>query len=355
MPGKVAFWDKVAAEMNLKAEKLKDVNGPAAEEFRKAALATGDFGAGSLRTEAATAFISSVVDESVLLKNVRLHLTDSPSGNIAKLSVTGPVTRQATENTAVTETRKPTNSNVPYVTAKTTSAIDISGEVTEDNIEGPSGQTTIMNAMTAQIANDMEILAIEGDDSNSGSEDIDELLKTNDGYHVKTASGTGAHIVDAGGLRTSFKLLSTMLRAMPSKWKKDLTKLRWIISTNAAQDLVDEWQTRATPGGDVMIRDGVLAAVHGIQPLIIPLIPEDLEIDGTAGSTGSFIWLTDPKNFIYVVQRALTIEWMRQPRADTNEGTVHMRTDFIIEEIDKVVKAVNLNVDTDVAYYGAAA
>jgi hypothetical protein len=61
----------------------------------------------------------------------------------------------------------------------------------------------------------------------------------------------------------------------------------------------------------------------------------------------------DPQNLIYVVQRAISTEWKRAPETDSDECYMYMRTDFVIEETDAIVKAYNVNVNSAVAYYGA--
>ena len=55
----------------------------------------------SLRRELADHFIDLVVDESELLKLVRVHRTDAPSGDLTKLNVNTYVTEAATENTTM--------------------------------------------------------------------------------------------------------------------------------------------------------------------------------------------------------------------------------------------------------------
>ena len=328
------------------------------EATKKAALTTADFTTATLANEQADVFIDQVIDESTLLKMVRVHKTSVPSGDIAKLRITGPVTEKATENNDSGNTAKPTNSVVSYTTVKSRSAIDISGEVQEDTIEGGGVKATIMGAMVKQIANDMETLAIEGDDTTAGSTAAALLLKTNDGWHVQTTGASSAtdltHTVAAGGKRPSWALLNDMMRQMPTKYRKDKSALRWIMSVNAAQDLKEEWATRSTDLGDRIRSSMDLPPIAGVQVMEVPLLPEDLTVSGTDSNAGSFIWLADPKNFIYVVQRALTIEWQRVPRSDKDEGTVHMRTDFIIEETDAIVKATGINLDPTTTLYGAS-
>jgi len=321
----------------------------AADPFTTSGLTSG-----GTKREQAQAFINQVVDTSELLKLVRVHPTDSPAGDISKLNITGYVTELASENEQGTNTRRPTNTSIAYSTTKTRSMIDITGEVLEDNVEGPGGRNTIMTAMNTAVGNDMETLGIEGDSSLSGSTDEERLKKSNDGWHVLTGADDGTGIVDAGNKRTSYKLLTDMIRTMPIKWKRPMNRknLRFLMSENAAQDLVDEWAARSTTFGDRYRETGEIGAISGVKVEIIPMIPEDLALTGT-DSTGTFIWLCDPKNFIWVVQRKITVEWERVPRYDRDECTIFMRTDFLVEEPTAVVKAENVIVDTSGSYYGA--
>ena len=310
-------------------------------------------GNGGLSQELADVFIDLVVDESVLLSNIAVHRTNDPSGEFTKLDVTGPITRSATENTASTETRKPTNIPLPFVTAKTQSIFDITGEVDEDNIEGPRGSTTIVNAMLKQVSNDMEQLAIEGDTSVVGADDTSALVQTNNGYNVLTSLALGTHVKDAGDKRISWKLLQQMLKDLPTRYRRNLNELRWIMSSNTKLDLLGEVEERATPLGDTAYSSNMPpTSPLGIQILEIPLLPEDLTLSGTA-STGTFIMLTRLSNLIYVVQRDLKVHSEYVPRTDKTEFTTFMRTDFLVENTDAVVKATNVVIDDSAGRFGA--
>lgn len=330
------------------------------EKISKAAFSTSSMPAGSIKRQDADRFINLVVDESTLLKNIRVMRVDAPSGSFSKLNISGPVTRVATEGTDPSDTRKPTNTVVSYAVAKTISCLDITGEAVEDNPEGDSGRTTILDAMVSQIGNDMENLAIEGDSSISGVTDPELLLKANDGYIKLTASGTGAHQTDATGLAPSVELLQEMMGDLPTKYRKDKSKLRWIMSENTAlmlsAQLANTGNANAYRGAlaDMALQDGGLPKIHGVSALVVPLMPEDLTIDGTAGSTGAVIWLTDPNNLIYVVQRDINVEWDRRPRIDTDQCTITMRTDFVVENTDAVVRATNVNLSGTVNFYGVS-
>lgn len=335
---------------------LQLLSGEIGADLIKAAdpLITSEMDSRSLKQELANKFIDLVVDESTLLKNVRVHRTDSPAGDLTKLNVTTNVTEGATENSDSGNTRRPVNSALSFATKKSRSALDVSGEWVEDNVAGKQGRGTALGAFMKAIANDMEVLSIEGDDGETGSTDWARLIKIDDGYHVLTAAGTGTHILDAEATRPSHLMLSDALKAMPTKWKRNLTDLRWIMSWDAAQCLVDEYADRPTIYGDEMRRKGTLPPYYGIPVLIVPFIPNDLTLSGTSGTTGTFIWLTNPKNFVYVVQRNITAEWDRNARYDRDELTVYMRTDRIVENTDAVVKINNVSVWNEHDFYGAS-
>jgi len=316
-------------------------------------LLTTVMNSASLRRELADHFINLVVDESELLKLVRVHRTDAPSGDLTKLNVTTYVTEAATENTDSGNTRRPSDTVVTFNTVKTRSALNVTGEWTEDNVGGQGGKAEALRAFYSAIANDMETLAIEGDSSNAGTTDYDRLVGANDGFHVLTTAAAGAHVVNAGATQASYKLMSEVLRGMPTKWKRNKTDLKWIMSWGAAQSLTDEYATRSTLFGDQIRHDGILGTVLGIPVQVVPLIPEDLTLTGTNGTTGTFIWLCNPQSMIFVIQRDFKAEWERVPRADRDELTIHMRSDFIVEETDAIAKAINVSTWTSHGYYGA--
>lgn len=299
----------------------------------------------SLKKELATEFINLVVNESVLLQNIRTKQVDAPSGDLVKLDITTQVLELASENTDSGNTRRPTDTPLTYNTVKLRAALDYSGEWLEDNIESADGINTVMQAFSDRIANDHEVLCISGDDSVVGTTDYQRLVKANDGFDVLTASGTGAVILNAGAKRPSYQLLSDMLKQMPTKYKRDLSKLRWIMSWGSAMSLVDEIAGRVTEYSELTKRQGlsVLNSVLNIQTLIVPYLPEDLTLAGTSGTTGTFIWLCNPKNFIAIFQRNLTLERERIPRSDRTELTMYLRTDYLVENAASVVKATNVS------------
>jgi len=308
-----------------------------------------------LNQEIPSEFIDLVVDESVLLKRARGYRTRFRTGDLAKLDVQRYITESAEENGTSTETRAHTPGSVHYLNRKIRSQYDITGEAEEDNIEGPSGVNTILAALMKQVANDIETLGIEGDESVVGSDDYSRLVRSNDGWHVLTSAGTGTHIKNAGAKQVSWKLLSDMVKMLPTRYRGGNWQSRYafVMSPNTHICLLDEFINRETGVGDAIWGGGA----NGLRPLGIPLvevplIPENLTVTGT-DSTGTFIWLVDLRNFIYVIQRAIRMHREFIPRYDRMEFTVFQRCDFIIENTDAIVKATNVLVDPAAARYGA--
>lgn len=299
----------------------------------------------SLKKELATEFINMVVNESTLLQQTRTKIVNAPTGNLVKLDITTNVLELATENTDSGNTRRPTDTPLTWSTVKLRAALDYTGEWTEDNIESEGGVSTVLTAFSDAIANDHEILCISGDSSVVATTDYGRLVKANDGFHVLTASGTGAVILNAGAKRPSYQLLSDMLKQMPTKYKRDISKLRWIMSWGSAMSLVDEIAGRLTEYSEVTKQAGlsILNKVLNIPVMIVPYLPEDLTLTGTSGTTGTFIWLADPKNFISIFQRDLSFEKERIPRSDRWELTMYIRTDYLVENTASIVKATNVS------------
>jgi len=301
----------------------------------------------------AETFVRLAVDESTLLREIRTLFVNEPSGDIAKLNISGHFVRKATENTADTETRRPVTSGLTYTTVKARAQMDVPAETIEDNIEGEGGMAAFTDAFMVGISNDLEMLAIQGDSSLSGTDDESMLLKTNDGFHVLSTTALGTHTKNAGAKRVSWKLLSEMYRDLPTKYRRNRANLRWIAHPDVFLDLQGEIVERTTGLGDLAYQnDAGQFAPLGIRPLEVALLPTDLTATGT-DSTGTFIMLCDPRNLIHVVQRRLRVATKKAIRKDIFEVTALIRNDFLIENTDAVVKATDVVLDTSASRFGA--
>jgi len=168
-------------------------------------VTTDELNAGGLMLpEQFDRFVDLTVDESVMLKLVRVEKRAKPRGEIDKLNIGQPVTESAAENADTGNTYNPTFSKVEYTVKKVRSAFDLSTEALEENIEGENFRETIMNSFAKsiegenfretimnsfakRISTDLELLAIQGDTTTYASDNtvLGRLLKRLDGWYVR--------------------------------------------------------------------------------------------------------------------------------------------------------------------------
>lgn len=315
------------------------------EKLEKAITTTTLDGGGKLNAEQANAFIDLTVDYSTLLKMCRVLKRNNPKGEIDKILFGDVVTEGATENVDTGNVFEPTHSKVEYDTEKLRSAVDITTETYEENIEGAGYRGTMMSSLASRIGTDLEILAIRGDVSayTSVNTRLGKLLRKNEGWYKQGLSG---HTVDCAGSSVSKTIFSKMIRALPFQYKMNRSALRFFASPSIVQDYRDGLANRLTTLGDAALVGAGPLTVYGIPIEEIPLIPEDMNsLDGSDNwGDASFVWLTYPGNFIHVISRDITIHWFFQARKDAWESTIYTRTDDIIENVDAVVTAYDVRI-----------
>ena len=303
-------------------------------------------GGGMLNAEQADAFIDLTVDHSHLLKMCRVLRKTNPKGDIDKILFGDVVTEGATENTDSGVVFEPTHSKVSYDTEKLRSAMDISKETLEENIEGAGYRSKVMGALGRRIGTDLELLAIRGDTVAYAATETrtGRLLRKNDGwYKLGIASG---HTVDNAGANISKTVFSKMIRALPVEFKMDRSALRFFCSPSIVQDYRDQLAARLTTLGDTSLTGAGPLTVFGVPIEEVALIPESLNsLDGSdVWGDASFAWLTYPSNLIHVISREIEVYWEFKPRKDAWESTVYTRTDDILENADALVTAYDIRV-----------
>lgn len=331
---------------------------------------TGDSKGGLMQPEQAKKFLDLTLDYSSMLKVVRVDRKTARAGETDTINVGDVVTEGSTQapgdGSSPDEEKKPTFGKVEYSLKKLRSMFDISTETLLDNVEseglfdstgGIGGQPPpvnfrdkLMGAYAKRISGDVEYLAIAGDETIDGSSTKTErLLKTNDGWHVLTA--TGCHYVDCAFKGVSSNLFAAMLESIPAPYLKRMGDLRWFVSPRTKIRWDKKVADRLTSLGDQALQ-GAESTPFGIPMIMVPMIPEDLTFDDgtTTASALSFIWLTFPENFIWVVRRNVETYWEFKPRADKWENTTYTETDQTLENPDAIVKAINLKVDASTDY-----
>lgn len=302
-----------------------------------------------LNRKQADRFIDLVVDESVLMKEVRVVRIDHQKGEINKLDL-GNIVTEGAHTTSRASTHTPTERVLTYDTEKYRSAFDLKTDFTEDNIEKAGIRDRLLGMFSKRIAIDVELAAIQGDDTLTTGDAAtaeNNLLGPNNGFQkiLETIVPAGQQ-VDAAGAAPSKRLYYEMKRRVPSRYRAAKPDYVFIAPSGPADKWSLDWSDRETDGGDAAMRfnnlkSRVQPGPWGIPMLEVPLMPEDLPYGG-GGTDGSQIWLTPLKNLVYFIQRDITIEFDRQPRQDMWEVTIHFRVDFQVENGDLVVMADNV-------------
>lgn len=303
----------------------------------------GSGGGGTLNPEQADRFIDYMVDQSVLVKEVRFIRMNAPTREIDKIAIGTRKVRKATENVDDHVDADPSFSKITLQTVKLRLDWSLTTESLEDNLEGAALEDHIARLMSGQFANDLEDLYISGDVTNTG----DPLLKALDGWYKRALNG--AHVVSAPALtdvshRLDKATFNTAIKAMPKKYMQQRSQLRFYTGTSPLQDWLNALTDRSTPLGDSVIfgspTNSQGGGVTNLRPFGIPVIEVPLydeTLAGTySGQTGNhtFMDLTFPQNRIVGVQREVKVYREFKPKKDAIEYTVFVRVCNAVENLD---------------------
>ena len=193
-----------------------------------------------LNREQSNRFIDLVVDESVLLKQVRVVKTDRNKGEINKLDL-GTIVTEGAHTTSTASTHVPTERVVTYDCEKYRSAFDLKTDFMEDNLEGKNIRDTLLGMFSKRIAIDTELAAIEGDDTlSTGDAQTAEnnLLGVNDGWSTILGSSVpSAQILDAAGASPSKQLYYEIKRKIPSRYRAAKPNYVWILPSGSRRQV----------------------------------------------------------------------------------------------------------------------
>lgn len=235
---------------------------------------------GLLNPQQQKQFITLVKKFSVLLPQTRFIEMPRPMMDIDKLWVGEPVTESVDEGTDTGNLSRAKFQRITLAAKKVRSAWNITTEALQGNIEQNEFEQTVMNTMVERIATDLEMLAIQGDTTNT----TNGLLRRLDGFMKLTDN---AHVVDVKGDSISKGLFASMKRAMPKQYKND-TGLRWLIGDSLAVDWSDSVSDRGTILGDAALQGAEMAPL-GTPMVRVPLIPDDMAITVNTGKAAQLV------------------------------------------------------------------
>ncbi len=239
---------------------------------------------GQLTPAQQSRFVTLVRRHATLLPLVRFIRMSRPSMDIDKLHIGEPLTQGASENTTTSDSYAPKFNKVTLTAVKVRTDWALTTELLQGNIEQDQFEATLMRGITERMAHDLELMAVQGDDTLTGTTPLQKLRKVLDGWDKLTDS---AHIIDVDGGNISKAVFSAMLRQVPKEFKGD-PGMRWFIGSDIATDWLDTLADRATGVGDDALR-GQGIAPYG-KPLVeVPMIPDDKVMTGLNVQTSAYL------------------------------------------------------------------
>lgn len=261
--------------------------GKSNEELIEKTISSSDLlSGGKLYPEQQAQFTVLIRKYSTLLPEVRFVEMDNPTEDIDKLHVGEPITESAEENADTGNLSKAKFNKVTMTTKKLRSAWNITTETLQGNIERADFEGRIFDSMAQRISTDMEMLAIQGDTTISGTDAVSRLLKRYDGWDKLSE---GSHILDAGGVSIEKGIWAAARDALPKQFRND-PGLRWIVSDSLMTDWRDLLGDRATILGDSAL-GGSSVAPLGIPVIEVPLIPDDKALVVSGASAAEVVGL----------------------------------------------------------------
>ena len=312
------------------------------EQLKKADFFLADLSAGGLLTVAQNqTFIRNLIDQPTLLNQVRIVEMDTPSMELNKIGFGKRILRKANEGTALADAAvdgtpfapstsgeyraraKPQTSKVTLNTKEVIAEVRITYSALEDSIERGNLENTVYALIGERAALDLEELIISGDTS---LDNDDQYLDLTDGV-LKLAT---AHTVDAAGAPVSASIFNSVLKALPTKYRRNRSSMRFFTSMDVEQDYRLALSTRGTGLGDAILTGTQAVPVFGVPLVGAALMPQ------------SNILFTNPKNIIFGIQRNIRIEAEKLISEREVKIVLSARVAVGIEETDAVVKVTNL-------------
>ncbi len=189
-----------------------------------------------------------------------------------------------------------TTSKVQLVPREIMVPFEISDTFKDINIEGDKVEEHIIQMMAKRLANDLEDLYINGDTVGVARLESDMLDNGDSAKYVKDSYlalqdgwsrlADAANVVDAGGANVGLSVFGKALRAMPTKFRRDMSALRFIMSPNLHHLYLEKLSTRGTMQGDNAAGGG-LHMPFGVQCVKVPLwdfqplVVENVTMTGT--------------------------------------------------------------------------
>lgn len=267
------------------------------ELINKATITTEQMAnAGLLNPEQANRFVDFVEDESSMADKIRVERFNAGQRLIEKLDVAGRVAVPAAEAADPRVRRGVSTDKVVLEHHDIMVPFEISDVTKLKNIEGEDIEDTVMRLMAKQLQNNMEQAhwdankvgpaELESELFEGGNSSLyvkDSYMSLFDGW-LKLAEA--AHVVDAAGDTIKKSILSRGIKALPTKYRKDKSQLRWLLSSDHEQDYREFYGERATTKGDDVVQQDIEIPSFAIKMMPVPLLePEPKYVENSTANT----------------------------------------------------------------------
>lgn len=224
--------------------------------INKSIITSGSFGGGiGLSWEESDRFIDYVVDQSMLKNNARVEKMTKATKKIDKVGIGDRILIPATAGVDPGNTVGINTSQIVLEAKEMIAIAEVSDDSLEDNIEGDAFVDHLMRMISSQVANELESAFLNGKKiANIGeATDVHQLF---DGWATRAKSES--HVLDATGFTDRYigrDKFSKMVKAMPLKYRRDRSNLRFLMADDIYQDYNDALADRMTVGGDNFVQN----------------------------------------------------------------------------------------------------
>lgn len=242
---------------------------------------------GKLSDEQSAQFVDFVFDNTVMKGHARKVVVSAENLKINKLGIGKRVATTREVGQDPRYRRGVLTSSITLSPQEVVVPFDIEDYMLKLNIEKDNVEEHIINMMANQLANDMEEYNFLGNTTGaavlqsdiipggSSSQYIkDDFLSLGDGWiKLMMATSYSDNLVNYAGADISINMFSQLLSVLPSKFKKDIRKLRFFCSAEFEQLYRELVATRSTPAGDSALNSIAPLTPFGIPLISVPCLP----------------------------------------------------------------------------------
>lgn len=268
-------------------------------------------GTGIMNAEQSEKFIDYIYDQSMLKGLARLEKVTATERTIEKIGIGNRVAYPKAEASDPQIRRLVSTSKVTLAPKEIIVPFEIGDRLLKYNIEGGNLADHIIKMMATQLANNLDqlwldgnddgVVQLEGDIFDSGSSTLyvkDKYLSLFDGF-LKLAEG--ANVYDAANAALSPAVFNKALMALPVKYRRDRSALRFLLSPDHEQGYREVVSNRATRSGEDALNGNGPMTPFGVPLMPIPLMERNplyveastANTDGTTATSLTYSPITD--------------------------------------------------------------